>query len=102
MLQRLRAEDTAARLGGDEFVVLLNDLENKESALVVAEKIRLLLEQPFIRENGVELAISASIGIVIFPKHTNDSQALLRFGDEAMYLAKRKGRNSVEIFEPVG
>lgn len=102
LLLRLRAEDTAARLGGDEFVVLINDLENKERALVVAEKIRLLLEQPFIRENGVELTISASIGIVIFPKHTNDPQALLRFGDEAMYLAKRKGRNSVEIFEPEG
>jgi diguanylate cyclase (GGDEF)-like protein len=94
----LRESDTASRIGGDEFVILLPDAGNAEDAVVVAEKIRLILEQPFVMDNGVTLFISSSIGVVIYPDLADNLRDLLRYGDEAMYRAKRGGRNAVEVF----
>ncbi|MBV7476593.1 MULTISPECIES: diguanylate cyclase [unclassified Pseudomonas] len=94
----LRESDTASRIGGDEFVILLPDARNAEDAVVVAEKIRLVLEQPFVMENGVTLSISSSIGVVIYPDLADNLRDLLRYGDEAMYRAKKGGRNAVEVF----
>jgi diguanylate cyclase (GGDEF)-like protein/PAS domain S-box-containing protein len=94
----LRESDTASRIGGDEFVILLPDAGNAEDAVVVAEKIRLILEQPFFMDNGVTLFISSSIGVVIYPDLADNLRDLLRYGDEAMYRAKRGGRNAVEVF----
>ncbi|WP_082411381.1 diguanylate cyclase domain-containing protein [Methylogaea oryzae] len=94
----LRESDTAARIGGDEFVVLLPDAETAQSALAVAEKIRATLEEPFVTPDGAALHISSSIGIAIYPDHADTPRDLLRFGDEAMYRAKKGGRNAVEVF----
>ncbi|WP_082344547.1 diguanylate cyclase [Pseudomonas sp. P1.8] len=94
----LRESDTASRIGGDEFVILLPDARNAEDAVVVAEKIRLVLEQPFVMDNGVTLSISSSIGVVMYPDQADNVRDLLRFGDEAMYRAKKGGRNAVEVF----
>ena len=97
----LRESDTASRIGGDEFVILLPDARNAEDAVVVAEKIRLVLEQPFVMDNGVTLSISSSIGVVIFPDLADNLRDLLRYGDEAMYRVKKGGRNAVEVFAPL-
>lgn len=94
----VRTSDTVARLGGDEFVVLLPDAACADEAMVVAEKIRLHMERPFVMEGGVVLDISASIGIAMFPDQASSAEDLLRFGDEAMYLAKKRGRNAIEVF----
>lgn len=94
----LRASDTAARVGGDEFLALLPDLKSSDDALVVAEKIRLALEQPFVTQSGVTLLASASIGIAIFPDHAQSEEDLLRLGDRAMYEAKNDGGNSVRMY----
>lgn len=94
----LRESDTAARVGGDEFVVLLPDVGNVRDAVSVAEKIRLEMEKPFIMDNRVKLEISSSIGVVMYPDHADNPRDLLRYGDEAMYRAKRKGCNAVEVF----
>jgi len=88
----IRASDTLGRQGGDEFVVLLPEIESADDADVVAEKIRRALEVEFIID-GLELHISSSIGIALFPEHGGDEDALLRCADEAMYLAKSEGRN---------
>ena len=85
----LRESDTAARMGGDEFVVLLAGLESGEAAEAVAEKIRLALRQPFVMPDGRSLAVSASIGVALYPDHGQDGRDLLRFGDDAMYRAKK-------------
>jgi diguanylate cyclase (GGDEF)-like protein/PAS domain S-box-containing protein len=98
----LRESDTASRIGGDEFVILLPDARNAEDAVVVAEKIRLVLEQPFVMDNGVTLSISSSIGVVIYPDLADNLRDLLRYGDEAMYRAKKSGRNAVEVFSKFG
>lgn len=94
----LRKSDTAARVGGDEFVVLLPDAGNVKDAVSVAEKIRLEMENPFIMGSGVKLEISSSIGVVMYPDQADNPRDLLRYGDEAMYRAKKKGRNAVEVF----
>lgn len=94
----LRASDIATRIGGDEFVILLPDVSNTEDAVLVAEKIRAFLEKPFIMDDGVELDISSSIGVVMYPDLADNARDLLHSGDEAMYRAKKSGRNAVEVF----
>ena len=96
----LRESDTAARIGGDEFVVLLPDLQSGEAALAVAEKIRSALAQELVTDQGLVLHISSSIGAALYPDHAGDEKELLRLGDEAMYRAKRSGRNAVFLCLP--
>lgn len=95
----LRDTDTVARVGGDEFVVLLPGVSSPESAAAVAEKLRLALEQPYLRDGNLQLNISSSIGVAFYPDHASSGGELLRFGDEAMYQAKKTGRNTVVVFE---
>lgn len=98
MQQCLRASDTAARIGGDEFVVLLPDAHAVKDATRVAEKIRTILAQPFAWREGSTIQISGSIGVAMYPEHADNPRDLLRFGDEAMYSAKKSGRNAVHVF----
>jgi diguanylate cyclase (GGDEF)-like protein/hemerythrin-like metal-binding protein len=96
----LRASDTAARMGGDEFVVLVPDIQTTEAATEVGAKIRRELERDFVTPKGLVLQISSSIGVAIYPDHGDSEEALLRLGDEAMYKAKRGGRNAVQLWAP--
>jgi len=95
----VRESDTVARIGGDEFVVLLSTIEAEKDALVVAEKIRETINQPFIVD-GKNLGISSSTGIAIFPDHGEDEVELMKNADTAMYQAKDGGRNSVVVYYP--
>lgn len=101
MRTALRESDTIARIGGDEFVVLLPDAANAASAIEVAEKIRDTLNETFVTPAGRSLTISSSIGVVMFPQHADNARDLLRHGDEAMYQAKKSGRNAVALFREV-
>jgi diguanylate cyclase (GGDEF)-like protein/PAS domain S-box-containing protein len=92
----LRESDTAARIGGDEFVVMLPAIETEEVALAVAEKIRASLSQPF-ELAGHSLHISSSIGVAVYPEHGSEERALLKNADNAMYYAKKDGRNNVKL-----
>lgn len=93
----LRESDVVARMGGDEFLVLMPKLEKDEDINLVAEKIRFVLNHPFII-SGNSIDISASIGIAIYPKDGHDERTLTRKADSAMYNAKQKGRNRVSSF----
>lgn len=97
----LRLSDTAARVGGDEFVVLLPDIQHPGHAQTVAEKISHELQQPFITDAGEKLNVSSSIGIALYPDHSENDQELIRMADEAMYHAKRSGSGRVELFSPI-
>lgn len=99
LLDCLRAYDTAARLGGDEFVVLLPDVAQPDDAMIVAKRILAALSEPFITDDGKHLAISGSIGISFYPDHAETEGELLRTGDEAMYTAKKSGRNQIVCLE---
>jgi diguanylate cyclase (GGDEF)-like protein len=83
----LRDSDTIARLGGDEFAVLL-PASNVDDARQVAERLLMMLEQPFAL-GGLQLEIDASVGIALSPEHGTDAETLLRRADVAMYVAKR-------------
>jgi diguanylate cyclase (GGDEF)-like protein len=93
----IRASDFAARYGGEEFLVLLPDA-GADAGILVAEKIRIALEQTLVP--SVDRKMSASIGVAVFPDHGSDGQKLLRSADKAMYSAKRSGRNRVCLFDP--
>lgn len=75
------------RLGGDEFAILLHGLSHRDEAIVFAQQLSTALRKPFVIE-GKNLQISASVGVALFPEHGNDSHALLRAADVAMYRAK--------------
>gem|GEM_PF-2572658 len=95
MQASVRASDTVARIGGDEFIVLLPDAGTPDEATAVAEKIRLNVETPFLRPDGQSLEVSASLGLALYPHHAHAARDLLHFADDAMYRAKKAGRNSV-------
>ena len=94
----VRESDTVGRMGGDEFVVLLTGIKLAPQALVVAEKIRAALQQPF-ELAGQSLGIAASLGIAVFPDHGDEGQHLIREADHAMYGAKKRGGNRCQMAE---
>lgn len=83
----LRDVDTVARIGGDEFSILLPHTDEEE-AIITSKKVLSALEKSLSIED-VNVSISASIGISIYPEHGNDVHSLLRHADIAMYVAKR-------------
>jgi len=94
----LRAGDTVARLGGDEFVLLVADLRDYAEMEVAAERILECVSRPFLI-GDVELGVSASIGITIYPLDDSDPDTLLRHADQSMYQAKQLGRNRYQLFD---
>ncbi|HEY2336342.1 MAG TPA: EAL domain-containing protein [Burkholderiales bacterium] len=88
----LRGEDFVARIGGDEFCVLLQDLAEPREAASVAQKLLAALAPP-CRIGAHQAGIGASIGIACLPRDGEDTPALLRAADAAMYRAKEAGRN---------
>lgn len=94
----VRESDTVARIGGDEFVVLLPSIDTESDALLVAEKIREALNQPF-ELAGKSLSISSSTGIAIYPEHGTDELQLSKNADKAMYRVKKSGRNKVQLYQ---
>jgi diguanylate cyclase (GGDEF)-like protein/PAS domain S-box-containing protein len=97
MQTAVRSSDIVGRIGGDEFVILLAKLELELDALLVGEKLRSALEQPFLLD-GHNITVSSSIGIALFPDHGTTEQELALHADKAMYLAKQAGRNAVRLF----
>jgi diguanylate cyclase (GGDEF)-like protein len=92
-----RTGDTLARLGGDEFTIILQDVKTAENALSVARKHIKNLFLHYLIDNR-QLFVSASIGVAIYPEHGTTMEALVKNADAAMYQAKEKGKNSVELF----
>ena len=94
----LRAQDTAARLGGDEFGVLLDDI-GPDDAVEVAHRIGAAFGEPFEVE-GRQLHVTATVGLVARHDERVSTEVLLRRADVAMYLAKTRGKNRVQVYEP--
>ncbi len=96
LTQALRDEDTVSRMGGDEFVLLLPDT-NAKGAAQVAQKLLASISEIFtINEHS--LAVTASIGIAIYPSDGTNIETLSKNADTAMYRAKKEGRNAYRFF----
>ena len=96
----LRAEDTLARLGGDEFVLLFNELENIVDVQTILNRVHAIVSTK-IRVEYITFRLSASIGVALYPDDDVDPDALLRHADQAMYIAKRAGKNQYHIFDTI-
>jgi len=89
--------DTVARVGGDEFVFILNNIDNADNVSMVANKILESLSWPFVAK-GMSCSIGCSIGISIFPDDTDNAETLVKMADDAMYIAKKGGKNNCQFF----
>ncbi|MDJ1183600.1 EAL domain-containing protein [Roseofilum sp. BLCC_M143] len=93
----VQAVDLVARLGGDEFVVLLEECQDVQSAIHVAEQILMAFQTPLILQER-EVLVSTSIGIAFGTADYREATDLLRDADIALYRAKEQGRGGYEIF----
>ena len=92
----IRIGDLAARFGGEEFVVVLPNA-GIEQALIVAEKIRLVVESYHFSDQGRQWPVTVSIGVSSYlSDQPVNASSLLQLADQALYLAKDGGRNRVE------
>ena len=97
--EAVRDMDTVARLGGDEFVMLLPNI-SRAHALDLAERLVSQLNEPIALEGMPDYRAQVSVGLVMFPDDGDSAEALLRHADQAMYAAKRAGRNQLQAYTP--
>ncbi|MFM7315168.1 MAG: putative bifunctional diguanylate cyclase/phosphodiesterase [Cyanobium sp.] len=95
----LRGSDTLARLGGDEFVVLMEHLKGNDDALLLAERLRASLSEPW-RHDGEEIWLSMSMGVATCSsQEALNAEELPRRADLTMYRVKESGRNGVAVYD---
>jgi diguanylate cyclase (GGDEF)-like protein len=95
----LRKSDTLSRMGGDEFTVLLNPVESVDGAENALRRIVQALQAP-LTILGHKITVSASIGLSVYPDHSEDPATLIRNADLAMYHAKGRGKNGWQTYVP--
>ena len=93
-----RRADTVARLGGDEFVVLCGALSGDDDVGLIADRIVQGIRAPYI-EDGCDLSLTCSVGIVITSDPLAEPEQLIRNADEAMYEVKETGRNRYRVYD---
>jgi len=101
LLKTVRTMDIVARYGGDEFMVILP--ETREAGAVdIAERLRISVRKETTHHPEAAVpepcALTASVGIVCYPEHGDTVELLLENVDKALYRAKNKGKNRVEVF----
>jgi diguanylate cyclase (GGDEF)-like protein len=92
-----RSIDVAARLGGEEFNLLLPGVDSK-GGMIAAERVRAAISECKLDKIG---KVTASIGVATFLEHSTDVDELMEITDQAMYSAKRNGRNQVQMAKPL-
>jgi len=97
LLLATRKSDTVARFGGDEFIILIDEIEEIKALEHIAQKLIDAIQQP-IRIHHLDIHITMSIGISLFPDSGKDFNQLIKNADLALYLAKESGRNNFKIF----
>jgi len=93
----IRASDTVARFGGDEFTILVPGLTQADDVGILLKKILGVFEEPFFQD-GVQIDITISIGVCMFPDDGESSEELLKKADSAMYKAKESGSNTFRYY----
>ncbi len=99
MIRHTRKADLMARFGGDEFMLLIDDVHDVHEISLVADKMLTAIAEPHVL-NQREYALTASIGISLFPSDGTTREDLLQHADTAMYEAKARGRSGYCFYEP--
>lgn len=94
---RVAREEDVARLAGDEFIVTLPDVDAPYQAEVVAKRILAMFEGGF-EVDGLQLPVTASVGIAYLEDQFQSAETLLNWADAAMYRAKESGKNTYQFF----
>ncbi|WML51370.1 EAL domain-containing protein [Neobacillus sp. PS3-12] len=97
LINSVGEKEITARIGGDEFIILIPNMQHRDEAMYVCEKIMRSMEDDF-EIYGQKLNVTTSIGISLYPKHGNDLNTLVKGADLAMYQSKDKGRNCYTLF----
>jgi diguanylate cyclase (GGDEF)-like protein len=101
ILNSVRSIDIVSRYGGDEFMVILPETD-KALAVQIAERLRADVAKIVLPTNGIadasSIAITLSIGMVCYPEHGGTAELLLEHVDKALYLAKKRGKNRIEVY----
>ncbi len=93
----IRREDILARWGGEEFVIFFK-YTNIKSALIIAEKIRVTIENLTVITTEHKIKVTASIGISTFKKSDSEATDCIERADDAMYISKKTGKNKVTLY----
>jgi diguanylate cyclase (GGDEF)-like protein len=95
-----RLSDTIGRLGGDEFAVILEGLQEREGAAIAANRaLKVVSDQAFLID-GIEIRVTATIGVGFYPIGAEDIDTLLRHADAAMCYAKEHSPNTCQLYSP--
>ncbi|MEO6688927.1 MAG: EAL domain-containing protein [Dokdonella sp.] len=97
----VRGSDTVARYAGDEFTLILRHIVQRDDVARIAEKIVRAMEVPLQLAGGLELGMTASLGLSFYPDDATDAERLLKHADVAMYSAKGMGRNNYQAYVAV-
>ncbi|NEX63568.1 EAL domain-containing protein [Noviherbaspirillum sp. 17J57-3] len=93
----MRAADTVARQGGDEFVIVLGNHKDCKTVEDTIGRVIEAVSRPWMARD-LELRITCSVGIAVYPNDGDNAETLLRHADSAMYKAKELGRNNFQYF----
>lgn len=99
LMNNLNHEDTVARLGGDEFVMVLTNLSSSEHATKHLEILLDKITEPMTLVGREDIAITASLGVSVFPEHGDQADQLISKADQAMYRVKKSGRGAYQLFD---
>ncbi|MCF7987761.1 MAG: GGDEF domain-containing protein [Methylovulum sp.] len=94
----VRQMDTVSRLGGDEYVLLLQGQEHENDLLSLLDRLLVIISAPILIDQHT-CAVSASIGVSVFPHHAQDPDTLIARADSAMYRAKYQGKNCYALWQ---
>jgi diguanylate cyclase (GGDEF)-like protein len=100
MTSSMRSSDTVARMGGDEFIGICARITSSSDAAVIAKKIIAVLARP-LRIGELELIISVSVGISLYPLDGDDVETLMKKADAAMYKVKKSAKGGFRFFSDV-
>lgn len=99
LMQNAREGDIPCRYGGEEFVLVMPGLD-ADAAAERTETLRRAVEDMQIDCSGHTIKVTISIGIALFPVHSEDADTLVKHADQALYAAKRSGRNRCVFYRP--
>jgi diguanylate cyclase (GGDEF)-like protein len=100
LLDTTRDSDSVGRRGGDEFLVLMLEVHDDASAVMLASKIRERIAEPIVVA-GLNLSVGVSVGIAIYPEDALIATDLLKHADAAMYAAKKGGLGVARYLAPI-